>query len=671
MIQWVYDTYGRRNAAQVANIVSYRPKLAVRDAAKALGYSPGQQDAWSKHISSWGSVESPDDVDLPDAVRDLAERLHGAPRHLCIHSGGMILTEQPIGEVVPIERARMERRTVLQWDKDAVEFMGLVKFDLLGLGMLSALDHMMAIVATHLGERWQLHTLPREEPAVYDMLCRADSIGVFQVESRAQIGTLPRLRPREFYDLAIEIALIRPGPIQGGAVHPYVRRATGQEEVSYAHPSLEKALKRTLGVPLFQEQLMEMGRTLGDFDVNDADLLRRAMGSKRGIERIESLKEQLLEGMRSKGMDERTATATYVQILAFADFGFAESHALSFALLVYASSWLKLHYPAAFLVGLLRSQPMGFYSPQSLIQDARRHGVEVRRPDLAFSQASADLERVGSTTEGTRPLSTDCLRHHHDRVDWVPGTPDPTPQHRRDMAYAVRLGLDAVRGIGAETAEAIVAARAQRPFADLADLSRRARLDPTQLEALATAGAVPDMPRREALWLAGWTDVEDQLPGTAPVVAAPPLPAMDPVEATLADLWATGTTPAGHPFVHLRAGLCAAGVLSVAELAEVEGGRRVTVGGLITHRQRPSTAGGITFLNLEDETGMLNVICTQGVWKRYRKVAVSASAMLIRGIAERNDGVINLVADRLAPLSEITPDAAAALEARHRSRDFR
>ena len=302
VIQWVYDTYGRRNAAQVANVIAYRPRMAVRDAAKALGFSPGQQDAWSKQIDGWKSVVAgdqgdPDAHDVPAPVVALAEELMGAPRHLGIHSGGMVLTERPIGEVCPIERARMDRRTVLQWDKDACESMGLVKFDLLGLGMLGALDHMMRLVAEHLGEQWDLATMPKEEPAVYDMLCRADSIGVFQVESRAQIGTLPRLRPREFYDLAIEIALIRPGPIQGGAVHPYVRRATGQEPVTYDHPELVPVLERTKGVPLFQEQLMAMAVTLGDCSRDDADLLRRAMGSKRGVERIESVKQKLYAGM--------------------------------------------------------------------------------------------------------------------------------------------------------------------------------------------------------------------------------------------------------------------------------------------------------------------------------------------------------------------------------------
>ena len=367
----------------------------------------------------------------------------GAPRHLGIHSGGMVLTERPIGEVCPIERARMDKRTVLQWDKDACESMGLVKFDLLGLGMLGALDHMMRLVDEHLGEQWDLATMPKEEPAVYDMLCRADSIGVFQVESRAQIGTLPRLRPREFYDLAIEIALIRPGPIQGGAVHPYVRRATGQEPVTYDHPELVPVLERTKGVPLFQEQLMAMAVTLGDCSRDDADLLRRAMGSKRGVERIESVKQKLYAGMQRRGITGDLADSIYVKILSFANFGFAESHALSFALLVYASSWFKLHYPAAFLAGLLRNQPMGFYSPQSLVGDARRHGVDVRRPDVTRSAAQADLEPV--ETGPRRPhRSRRCCRPRFERTEWVPGTPDPVPgppaRRRARRPARARLG---------------------------------------------------------------------------------------------------------------------------------------------------------------------------------------------------------------------------------------
>ncbi|RNM16594.1 error-prone DNA polymerase [Nocardioides pocheonensis] len=701
VIQWVYERYGRHNAAQVANVISYRPKMAVRDAAKALGHSAGQQDAWSKQIDSWSAVvvEAAEGTHaIPQPVVELANQLMRAPRHLGIHSGGMILTERPIGEVCPIERARMDKRTILQWDKDACEWMGLVKFDLLGLGMLGALNHMMELAAEHLGERWTLQSLPKEEPGVYDMLCRADSIGVFQVESRAQIGTLPRLRPRRFYDLAIEIALIRPGPIQGGAVHPYIRRATGRDPVSYVHPDLEPVLGRTLGVPLFQEQLMEMAVAIGDCSRDDADLLRRAMGSKRGVERIESIKQTLYAGMERRGLVGSEADQIYQQILSFANFGFAESHALSFALLVYASSWFKLHYPAAFLAGLLRSQPMGFYSPQSLVQDARRHGVEVLRLDITRSGAQAGLEPFsmvevrGAPATSLETISTpesevsrladartsttlgmdECLTPHHEPTPYDETAPDPTPTHRRDGRLAVRLGLDSVRGIGLDLAKRIVAAREERPFADMRDLSRRAGLDSGHLEALATAGAFEPwgLGRREALWNAGFTERADQLEGAGAVVEAPPLPGLDPVGHTLADLWATRISPDGHPFAHLRPMLTGAGIRSVGDLFTGEPDRRVHVAGLVTHRQRPGTAGGVTFLNLEDETGMLNVICTQGVWRRYRQAARNSDAIVIRGIVERQDGVTNLLADRISSLASVNPDAERALQGRHQARNF-
>jgi len=672
VIQWVYDSYGRHNAAQVSNVITYRPKLAVRDAAKALGYSPGQQDAWSKQLDSWSAVRD-QETDIPASVVDLAERLMRAPRHLGIHSGGMVLTEQPIGEVCPIERARMEKRTILQWDKDACEYMGLVKFDLLGLGMLGALDQMMRLVAVELEEDWTLQTLPREEPAVYDMLCRADSIGVFQVESRAQIGTLPRLLPREFYDLAIEIALIRPGPIQGGAVHPYIRRKTGRDEIDYPHPDLEPVLARTLGVPLFQEQLMAMAMAVGDCTADDADLLRRAMGSKRGIERIESVKEKLYAGMRRRGLVGKVADQIYEQILSFANFGFAESHALSFALLVYASSWFKLHYPAAFLAGLLRSQPMGFYSPQSLVQDARRHGVRVLHPDISHSGAQAGLEWIGKGPVAATGLEECLTSRERTPTRFDPETPDPTREHRRDGGFAVRLGLDSIRGIGIDMAQRIVASReSEGPFTEMVALSRRAGLEATQLEALATAGAFDGwgLSRREALWQAGFTERADHLPDAGAVVASPTLPGMDAVGLTLADLWATRISPADHPMEHLRPLLRSHGILSVADAFAHEPARRVHVAGLVTHRQRPGTASGITFLNLEDETGMLNVVCSVGVWQRYREIARSSAGLVVRGLLEHSDGATNLLADRLSSWASLAPGAEAALKARHTSRDF-
>ncbi|GAA2023543.1 error-prone DNA polymerase [Agromyces tropicus] len=694
IIQYVYGRYGRQNAAQVANVISYRPKGAVRDMAKALGYSTGQQDAWSRQVERWGSVVETDDHDIPGPVVELAEQLLTFPRHLGIHSGGMVLTDRPVGEVCPIEHARMEDRTVLQWDKDDCAWMGLVKFDLLGLGMLAALQYTFDLVREHTGEEWELATIPKEEPAVYDMLCRADSIGVFQVESRAQMGTLPRLQPRCFYDLVVEIALIRPGPVQGGAVHPYIRRRTGEEPVAYLHPKLEPVLRRTLGVPLFQEQLMQMAVAVGDCDAADADLLRRAMGSKRGVEKIERLRAKLYAGMARNGIDPETADAIYEKIEAFANFGFAESHAISFGLLVYASSWLKLHYPAAFLAALLRAQPMGFYSPHTLTADARRHGVELLRPDLARSGVHAGLEALPprDADDGAAAGGIDAEEPATDaaagasgirRPTGMPGcadaaqppvgpfhreAPDVSVDHRRDGAFAVRLGLADVASIGTGVAERIVAEREQYgPYRDMADLSRRADLDATQLEALAAAGAFAcfDLQPRQALWLAGEAaqDRADYLPGAVVVVQPPLLPMLNDAEQVVYDLWATGISPDDHPIRHVRDRLEARGALRIDRLRDAESGRRIEVGGVVTHRQRPATASGITFMNLEDESGTLNVIASVGVWSRYRRIAREAPAMVVRGILERSrEGVVNLVADRFEPLTVSTTN---------RSRDFR
>ncbi|MBO0810749.1 MAG: error-prone DNA polymerase [Microlunatus sp.] len=705
VIQEVYRRYGRRNAAQVADVISYRPKSSVRDMAKALGYSPGQQDAWSKQLDHYAAVPADDDHEIPAGVITLANQLIGAPRHLGIHSGGMVLTEQPVGEVVPIEHARMENRTVLQWDKDSCAWMGLVKFDFLGLGILNAINHTFNLTDQHLGEQWEFATIPKEEPAVYDMLCRADSIGLFQVESRAQVGTLPRLRPRKFYDLVIEVALIRPGPIQGGAVHPYIRRATGLEPVSYPHPLLEPVLSRTLGVPLFQEQLMQIAMTVGGCSGDDADLLRRAMGSKRGVEKIERLRRKLFDGMAANGITGDLATGLYERIEAFANFGFAESHAISFALIVYATAWLKLHYPAIYLTGLLRAQPMGFYSPQSLVADARRHGVEVRRPDIVRSGAETGLEPLdldsrtshsirhpahpvpdaaaGAGTQGTgeptaAPTGLDsCCDHDQPPVgSYDPDLDDPTPAHRRDGALAVRLGFTAVQGLGTEVAERIVAERERRPYANINDVVRRAGLTVKQAEALATSGAFDSfgLSRRQALWNAGYADSADQLEGTAIDAQPPELPGMSVPELTLADFWATRISPDDHPIGHLRQELDDLDVVPIIELfrnGRSYDRRRVKVAGMITHRQRPSTAGGVTFLNLEDETGMLNIICTEALWKRYRRVARNTNGMIIRGTIEHTDGVTNLSADRLERLVEVVPRAAEVIPRRHLSRDFR
>ena len=410
-IQYVYAKHGRRHAAQVANVITYRAKSSIRDVAKALGYAPGQQDAWSKQADAWGGVavtaqQQEVDKDIPADVLALAAELEHAPRHLGIHSGGMVICDRPIVEVCPVEWARLTGatsksktvtgtdpiRTVLQWDKDDCAAIGLVKFDLLGLGMLEVLHGCIDLVREVHGDgAVDLATIPQEDE-VYDMLCRADSVGVFQVESRAQMATLPRLRPREFYDLVVEVALIRPGPIQGGSVHPYIRRRNGQEDVTYLHPLLEPSLKKTLGVPLFQEQLMQMAIDVGGFSPGDADMLRQAMGSKRSRERMERLHQRFADGAAERGVTAEVIEIIWEKLAAFASYGFPESHSVSFAYLVYASSWLKRWYPAAFCAALLDAQPMGFYAPHTLVQDARRHGVEVRTPDLNRSAALAGLE---------------------------------------------------------------------------------------------------------------------------------------------------------------------------------------------------------------------------------------------------------------------------------------
>ncbi|GAA1877025.1 error-prone DNA polymerase [Pseudonocardia ailaonensis] len=671
VIQYVYERYERTHAAQVANVITYRPRSAVRDMAKAMGFSPGQQDAWSKKIERWtGLDESTRPDDLPAPVLELADQLLGFPRHLGIHSGGMVICDRPVSQVVPVEWARMENRTVVQWDKDDCASAGLVKFDLLGLGMLTALHFMTDLVEKYTGERVAMHELDQKDPAVYAMLQEADSVGVFQVESRAQMATLPRLRPECFYDLVIEVALIRPGPIQGGSVHPFIKRRNEEqrgEERSwdYDHPLLAGALHKTLGVPLFQEQLMQIAVDVAGFSAGDADELRRAMGSKRSAEKMQKLEARFFEGMAVKGISGEVARTIFDKMLAFSNFGFPESHSISFAALVYASSWFKLYHPAAFCAALLNSQPMGFYSPQSLVADARRHGVVVRGPDVNEGGAAAILEPDDHSTSG----------------------------------FAIRTGLREIRTIGPELAEKIEAEKLGGGiFRDLADLARRVTLTGPQAEALATAGAFGcfGIERRAALWAAGVVAGvrPGHLPGSAVGLDAPPLPGMTEVEETVADVWATGVSPGRHPMQHLREKMDALGAIRIDRLDAVgrtgdpEAGRdparraagrvvgdpadphdpdrpppRVLVGGLVTHRQRPATARGVTFVNLEDESGMLNVTCSEGLWARYRSVALGSAALLVRGRLERSpEGVLNLVADRLQRL----PLTVAV-----RSRDFR
>ena len=688
-IQYVYGRYGRHHAAQVANVITYRPRSAIRDSGRALGFSPGQLDRWARRLDGWGplrEVSAPapgaggagsgrgpegaedgappphDDPDaVPEPVIDLASQLEGFPRHLGIHSGGMVICDRPVIDVCPVEWATMPDRSVLQWDKDDCAAIGLVKFDLLGLGMLEVLHRAVDLVAAHQQTAIDLAHIPQED-AVYRMLSRADSIGVFQVESRAQMATLPRLKPRKFYDLVVEVALIRPGPIQGGSVHPFIRRRNDQEPVTHLHPLLAGPLRKTLGVPLFQEQMMEIAVEVAGFTAAEADELRQAMGAKRSHQRMERLRERFYAGMATRGITGDTADAIYDKLLAFANFGFPESHSVSFAYLVYASAWLKLHHPAAFLAALLNSQPMGFWAAQTLIADAERHGVVVRGPDVHASAAQSTLEPLD-------PAPGDAPQHQPAETSPQQGTARiPAEQLAErdpaDQRLAVRLGLSQVRTIGDGLAERLAAGA---PYDGLEALVRHARPTVAQAEALATAGALAPLvaDRRSALWAAGAAAhaSPDQLQRTTTGTAAPELEPMTLFDEVGADLWATGVTTRAAPMQFVRDRLRDAGVLTAVDLDTAEPDRMVAVGGVVTHRQRPATAGGITFVNLEDETGLVNVICPQAVWTRYRTVARTSPALVVHGRLERAEGVVNVVADRLERLDLHLGTA--------RSRDFR
>jgi error-prone DNA polymerase len=643
VIQYVYRRYDRQHAAQVANVITYRARSALRDMGKALGHAAGEVDTWAKAVDRGEPVGGR--TDLPPLVAALAADLVDFPRHLGIHSGGMVICDRPVVEVCPVEWGRMPGRTVLQWDKDDCAAAGLVKFDLLGLGMLTALHNMVDLVRAFHHVEIDLAHLP-QEPEVYDLLCRADTVGVFQVESRAQMNTLPRVQPRCFYDLAIEVALIRPGPIQGHAVHPYIRRRNGTEPVTYLHPLLRPALERTLGVPLFQEQLMQIAIDVAGFTPTEADELRQAMSAKRSGERMARLRDRLFAGMAARGVSAAVSEQVYAALAAFANFGFPESHSVAFAHLVYSTAWCKVHYPAAFTAGLLNAQPMGFWSPQSLVADARRHGVVVRRPDVDAGRADAGLEAPGPG-EGDGPV--------------------------------LRLGLSSVRGVGAETAARIAAGR---PWTGMEDLVRRAGVSRAQLEALATAGALDRLApaggstqggggardaghrRRDRVWGAGAAAqaTADRLPGVVTGADPPPLPAPTEWEGVADDLWSLGMAPDITAMELARDGLDRRGVLPTAALRARPTGDRITVGGVVTHRQQPESAHGAVFLNLEDETGMVNIVCSRGAWVRWKPVARSSPALLVRGRIERSEGSMTLVAERFEPLS-LGPVPA--------SRDFR
>ena len=663
VIQYVYRRYGREHAAMVCEAICYRGRAAVRDAARVLGFSVRQSEQLAdeadrssagvtgERLAGNGAASAgldPGDHRVKMLAR-VVKGLHDLPRHRSIHVGGFVLSERPLTEVAPIEPAAMPERTVIQWDKDDLDPVRLIKIDLLGLGMLTLLQDAIKLLRTTRGVAIDLANLPMDDPAVYDMICRADTIGVFQIESRAQMNTLPRLAPRKFYDLVVEVALIRPGPIQGEMVHPYLRRRAGEEPISYPHPSLEPILERTLGVPLFQEQGMQVAISAAGFTPGEADELRRAMGHKRSHERMARICGKLIEGMARNGIAPDVARRIFNQIAAFADYGFPESHAASFALLVYASSYLKHYYPVEFACALLNAQPMGFYAPGTIVEDARRHGVEVRGVDVMKSAWDCTVEDGAGGVRGAGAVSADAALR----------TPHP----------ALRIGLRYVRGLGEKAKDRLAPLLDGERPATLAAWATASRLNIAQLRALAEAGAFDSLwpDRRSALW-----ELLKHSRGTAGPLApatrdrrAAPVPKLKPVELIEADYRITGLSPAGHPVRHLREALRAAGVCPAADLVRHRDGDWVTVGGLVICRQRPQTAKGFCFVTLEDETGLTNVVVTPKLFEAHRRLVVRAPLLLVRGVLQEEQGVLNV---RARTFAAPDPEGGAAFA---RSHDFR
>jgi error-prone DNA polymerase len=657
VIQYCYRRYGRERAAMVANVITYRARSVLRDVAKTFGFTAAQVDGLSKYVDSHDPARLRDmDTALPEGmttelIYDICWRLDGFPRHLGIHSGGMVIADRPLWQVVPLEWGRMEGRTVIQWDKDDSAAVGIVKFDLLGLGMLNALHLATDLVEDTHGVEVDLAMLP-QEPAIYESMTRADTVGLFQVESRAQMATLPKMKPKTFYDLAVEVALIRPGPIQGQSVHPYLRRRNGEEPVRYPHPDTVPILEKTLGVPIFQEQLMELARVCAGFDGSQADRLRQAMTHKRSEQAMARLRDEVYEGMERNGIVGAAADEIWEKLQGFASFGFPESHSVSFAYIVYMSAWLRFHFPAEYLAGLLNAQPMGFYGPNSLIQDAQRHGVMVLGPDVNQSWHDCTIEPADADPDDIVTYLGQRWRRGRGHVD------DPLRP-----AVAVRMGLRYVRNLGEREVTRIEAARILGgEFSSPEDLAFRTGLDVDALEGLAGSGALESigLGRRAGMWAAGaLAEIDPERLALSPGVEAPRLPVMSHEEIHRADLWSTGVSNR-HPMSFVRDRLD--GCLTAAEALDV--GRnlaRVKVAGVVTHRQRPGTARGVYFLNLEDETGLLNIVVLPDVWTRHRRVVRKSPALVIHGRLEFYDGVTNIVARDFEPIGVQTV----------RSRDFR
>ncbi|MEO5693361.1 MAG: error-prone DNA polymerase, partial [Usitatibacter sp.] len=634
VIQYIYRKYGRERAALTAVVITYQPRSALRDVGKALGLSLDQVDLLSKSMSWWDDEEAMKKrlveagFDLGNRVvaqvLELTQELVGFPRHLSQHPGGFVIDNRRLSRLVPVENASMKDRTVIQWDKDDLDVLGLLKVDVLGLGMLSCLRRAIDLVNGYRGTQMGMQDIPDKDPKVYEMIGRADTIGVFQIESRAQMSMLPRLLPKEFYDLVIEVAIVRPGPIMGGMVHPYLRRRQKLEPVTYASPEVEKVLKRTLGVSIFQEQVMQLAVVAAGFTPGEADKLRRAMAAWKRRGGIGPFREKLINGMLERGYSCEYAEQIYRQIQGFGEYGFPESHAASFALLVYDSAWIKCHEPAAFACALLNSQPLGFYSVSAITQDARRHGVELRPADVQVSEVESTLEKRHSPEGGN------------------PGQP------------ALRIGLSLVKGFKADAAERLVEARKQGgPFVSTEDLARRANLDRHDLSSLAAADALSSLAghRRKALWQTLAVDPPTVLELPSFELQPPALAAPTEGQDIVGDYQSLGLTLRRHPVSLLRERLKKHNISSAQEVAGARNGQVIRAAGIVTCRQRPATASGVIFVTLEDETGYVNLIVWSDLADRQRRELLGARLLAVQGLVQKEGRVVHVLARRLQDMS--------------------
>lgn len=642
VMQYIYDKYGRHRAAITASLITYRARSAMKDVGKALGLDFEQVNRLSSSHKWWDGREVRDErllecgfdpqSSVVQKLVELTETLIGFPRHLSQHVGGFVIAQDKLSRLVPIENASMKKRSVIQWDKDDLDALGLLKVDVLALGMLSAIRRALEMIGAQKGHAFEMQDIPKEEPETYDMICQADTVGVFQIESRAQMSMLPRLQPREYYDLVVQVAIVRPGPIQGGMVHPYLtNRRIPKGEINYFKDEIKEALERTRGVPIFQEQVMQIAIIGAGFTPGEADQLRRSMAAWKRKGNLEQYNHKLREGLSKKGYDPTFAERLIMQIQGFGEYGFPESHAASFALLVYFSAWIKRHHPSAFLAALLNSQPMGFYSPSQLVQDAKRHGVIIRPIDVTISDIESTLEEIKS----------------------------PMPP--------VRLGLHMVKGLSANCAERIVKARAIQPFRNIDDLAHRAELDQFDLGALARANALLPLTghRRQAKWEVAAMTPPPVLLRNAPIIEAPlQLPPAAEGQEIVADYHSTGLTLNRHPLALLRPRLKKMNLSTALEMKGFADRKIARTTGIVTMRQRPPTAKGTMFVTLEDETGITNVIIWPALVEKQRKEVLNAQLMTVYGIWQTKEGVHHLVAKRIVDHSYLLGDLSVT------SRDF-